>query len=229
MIKYFLRKSKLNTSASSPFVAQTLQYAKVSLRKMIQEISRGTTVMAADTKAVLENMQEMILSNLAEGRTVDLGFLRIRPVVKGVFQHPDETFQKDKHRIEPTVTVSDSFKKELAMLSQAERIDAREIKPILMSLENLTGESNTSFSSGDLVKLRGSFLNFEKSNPELGVFVQSGDSTIPVGKYAHIGSKSVTFAVPEGLSSGSEVTISLRGQFNEELRTGILKEKILAD
>ena len=45
-----------------------------------------------------------------EGRAVDLGFCKLRPVIKGLFKHKDEAFDPKRHKLQIEVIPSEEIK-----------------------------------------------------------------------------------------------------------------------
>lgn len=226
MIQYYVRKNNLNTSDEVPYLPKTVVNESVDLEQMIKEISRGTTVMPADTKAVLENLSDVTLNNIQRGRAVNLGFAIIKPVIKGAFDAPDEQFTSGKHKIDVSVSASQSFKKKAALGTSVLRIDKTASIPLLFGISNFSSPHSETFKSGDLVKITGNNLFFDAEDASLGIFLTNGSTDVKVIEYGEIRNKSILFKIPAEAIAGEDYLLEVRALFGKNIRKGRLEEEI---
>ncbi|HMV80912.1 MAG TPA: DNA-binding domain-containing protein [Leptospiraceae bacterium] len=220
MIKYSLVKNRLSTSASVPCVARTVQSGTVSFEQFVQELSYGSTATVADVRAVMENIVRVCTENLAQGRSVNLGFCTLKSTVKGPFASLDDGFSEEKNWIKIQTTCSPAFEKRVALSAKLSRVPALKSAPVLSSFENHSSSSTSKFSTNDLMTVRGEQLKFDKNMPEQGIFLSGNGALLRVTEYSNVTAKSVSFKVPAGLNPGTEYRIVLKSLFGTEMRSG---------
>lgn len=228
MIFFSLLKNKLLTAIQAPYLAKTMLDGALNYENTLKALAYGSTATLADIKAVLENIERVCIENLAQGRSVNLGFCSLRPQVKGVFQSPEDSFSKDKNWIAVTIIPSPLFCKKVTLEAKTLRVAQVKTLPLLTVLENHTSGSNSTLANGELISLRGENLRFDKSEPLLGVFFEKDGLETKAIEYSQISGKSVSFKTPVGLISGQTYKVKLKNKFGSDIRVGELDYEVQA-
>lgn len=228
MIFFGLLKNKLITSVQAPYLAKTMLDGALNYENTLKALAYGSTATLADIKAVLENVERVCIENLAQGRSVNLGFCSLRPQVKGKFQSPEDSFSQDKNWIDVTLIPSPLFCKKVTLEAKTLRVSLTKALPTLTVLENHTSGSSSILANGELITLRGENLRFDKSEPLLGVFFEKEGIETKAIEYSQISSRTVSFKIPGGLSSGENYKLLLKNKFGSEIRVGELDYEVQA-
>lgn len=225
MIKFITVANTLNKSEEKTFIPRTLVNECIDLYQIIQEVSRGTTVMPADAKAVLENLSEITMNNLKKGRSVDLGFVHFRPIVKGIFHSHNEPFSSNNHKLDISVSASKSFKKQITVGTSVSHVNQNKIVPVIFDIENLSDPNAEFFKHADMAKIHGKDLFFNRENSDLGLFFYDGNNYTQVIEYGEIKAKSIIFKIPSNLIAGTKYKIIIKTQLGQEIKRGELFEE----
>lgn len=228
LLRYYLFKNKLSTAEEIPYLPRTVLNGSLSGSSLIEAICKGTTVTSSDCLAVLESLGIVIQENLSQGRSVNLGFLSLKPSVTGTFVSPLEPFQRDKHRIQVRISASSGLVKMVNLKASPARIQATKSEPILTSWENYSSGIPNEISVGDLVEFRGAKLKFDKIELTQGLFFLKPDgSEIRATEYSKVTGNSITCKIPEGFAPEESVRVQVRALFGNSLRSGELDDPIL--
>jgi hypothetical protein len=229
-IKYFLIQNKLNTSSGIAYLPRTVLNGSLSGKSLVETICWGSTITPSDCMAVMENLERVVAEQLSQGRSVNLGFVILKPTVKGSFQSPEETFSLDKHQIAVTVTGSMELQRKVSRTVQPIRIASSKSAPLLTSWANISDRGNSNVRIGSLIEIRGQRLNFAEKETNQGVFFTKEDGTNIRGtEYSRIANGLVGMKVPEGLNPGESYNVEVRALFGTNLRTGKLDDSILIE
>ena len=229
MIPYDVGKSHLQTIEGDLYVPRTFANGSIDIHSVIRKLSKDQ-VGEGKTKDVLTKLYELLIEELSEGRTIHLDWCYLRPQIKGSFSSPLEPFTPGKHSIEVSITPSMEFLRELAIRAMPRKIDNPKSAPIPKEFNNDVSGTRDRVSSGDMCSIKGSYLKFDKTVPEEGVFFEAeGGIKIRVEKYSRITSKELIFLVPTGIENGTEYTVVVYSRFGSELRMGKLYNQIMGE
>lgn len=228
LIKYILTPNKLRTSAEIPYLARTVLNGSLTGKGLINALSFGSTVTSTDIKAVLDRLENVVAEQMAQGRSVNLGFVTLRPMIKGSFLTPDESFQKDKHRILVRANPSSKLVSYVNHEGSTARINPQSISPVLNSWSNLSVEGMLNPMPGQLLEARGNRLRFDKADLAQGLFILRGDgSVVRVNEYSRISGNRLGFKLPEALEPGESIRLKVTALFGSSIRSGELDAPIL--
>jgi predicted histone-like DNA-binding protein len=228
MIQYTVLKSRLTSSGLAPYLPKTLQEGSLSFEQFIKALAYGSTATAADVKAVMENLERVCIENLSQGRSVNLGFCTMRPMVKGSFPNPESSFSAEKNWIEVSFAANPTFQKKVTAEAKIQRVARNKTIPLLLSVENHSSTLETSVVAGDLLSLHGENMKFDKTSANLGVFFESAGMEQRVSEYSQVSGKVISFKVPNGLLLGESYKLKLKSIFGQEIRTGELDYQLNA-
>lgn len=227
IIKYTIRENKLNAREDSHYIPKTLINGSLSDEKLIQNLCWGSTITPSDCKAVLENLERVIAENLSAGNSVNLGFISMKPSIRGTFAKAEEPFSKSKHRIKINFSASEKLVKKVTEAANPVRVLAPPPSPILLSFHNSSLESTREIGTSDMICIKGSNLKFDKADLNQGVFLMREDGTnIRVSEYSEISSRKILFKAPANLPIGEKIQVEVRAAFGSNLRTGKLNNSV---
>lgn len=223
MLKYSLLKNNLSTADKSPYIPKTYLGGTLDTNQTIEAMAYGSTATKADIKAILENMDRVIIEHVSQGRAVNIGCCTLRPVVKGGFQNPSEAFDPGKHSIGVAVTINPQLEKKVTLEARTMKIPFKKTQPTLYQVTNLSTGSENQIKEGDLLILTGESLKFDPMDLQQGVFLESNEGIQRVQTYSSVKSKEVTFLVPTGMETGKDYRLMVKSVFGSEIRTGELE------
>lgn len=227
-IIFDLVKSYLSNLTAEVFMPKTFADGSHDLDSVSSSISNVSTVRLSDVRAVLTNLEEFLIRELSNGRSIHLGWCYLHPQVKGSFEDPMEPFTKGKHSIEVSITPSAELLKAVAIGAMPRKIDNPKTAPIPKKFRNDTSESMELVVAGDMVSIQGSFLRFDRSNPEEGVFLEAdGNIKLRAIKYSRVSEKEVIFQIPQGIELGTEYNFVVYKKFGSEVRLGKLNKPVV--
>jgi hypothetical protein len=225
LLKYKILESKLKPGDEEKYIPRTILNVSISDESLIEKISFGSTVTPSDCKAVLMNLERVVAESQATGSSVNLGFINLKPSIKGTFSTPDEPFTKGKHKIRVTAVASGSLLRRVTEKANPARISSITPSPEIFRFYNSTLERARVIRSGDLMELRGSKLKFSKEDENSGVFFLKEDGTsIRASEYSIVNSALVIFKAPEGFVLEEKWQLEVRASIGSELRTGRFKK-----
>jgi hypothetical protein len=223
-IKYQIIQNELKSGEVIPFFPRIYLNGNISGKDLINAICWGSTLTPADCLAFLTSLERVLKEQLASGFGVDLGFLKMKPALKGSFSGLDERFSKNKHFVRVKAQISKKFMNKVAELSSPVKMENSKPVPILLSFYNFSLEQSAILREGDLVEIRGYRLQFDKENPKLGVFLVKTDGTrVPVTEYAKISATRLIFKIPSFPDSTEFFGLEMEGLFGREIRKGTFK------
>jgi hypothetical protein len=226
-IKYQIVKNDLKTGSDASYIPRTILTGTISGDELINALCWGSTLTPADCRAFLTNLDRVIEDQLTGGFAVDIGFLKIKPSIKGVFYEPNERFSTEKHWIHIKAQVSKKMRTKVSLRSNPIKTENRKPLPQIISFYNYSLEHTENIRTGDMVELKGRRLDFERENPELGVFLVSVDGTkVAVSEFANLSSTRLVFKVPNFPNPNEFSHFEVRRVFGKEVRTGSFNEKI---
>ncbi len=169
------------TGGPNDYAAKVISERTLTLRDVcISAINRGGAPTKVDTMELNVNqfLKEMVYQ-LIDGYSVNAGYFMVRAMIKGVFNSPQETFNKKKHSIyflfnqgEPLRKIMDEVKVEIMGLGNSNPVIDYIMDMKTKSInDKLTPERNLRVT-GDRIKIAG-------DDPEVGIFfVSEADGTI---------------------------------------------------
>lgn len=223
-MKYYLKNNHLTTENKTDLMAVTVEGKKQQMSDLIRQIvHRSVGLTESQVGSVLKEFQSAIEVSLAQGDTVETDLFTVQPRIRGVFNSPNEPFDRSKHAVYIKMKPSGSLKA-LASQLPVERITAPKATPQPEVCYNLeTNAVNETLTPDENARVNGANLKFDKNDPQQGVFlINSAGEATPVVKFTDIFPKQLTFRVPKGLAKGDyqlEVRSTLGSQ---EVRSGKL-------
>lgn len=156
---------------------------------------------------IAELLNETKLSKISDGFIVDDGLFRSSAKVKGCFDSDSESFNKEKHSIELSVSPVAAAKNTLASLEPV-ITQGNSVKPSITEVFDLGSKSSDMLTKGGFLDIYGSNIRIGGESPDVGLyFVNIEDNTKTVClKQEYIGTNSqnhLACVVPVDLQTGS--------------------------
>ena len=222
----------------NPLIKDNEEYmAKVSatdvydVNRIAAEMQKyNSTATIADIKAVLEILFTVVSNKVADGCSVRLPIVNIRPSISGRFSSPVDSFDSNRHAVNVKVTSGEMLNQAISNV-QVARYDSVERSPVLKQFTNcFTGTSNA-YHAGFIGKLVGNELKFDIASVDEGLFIVNSETAeeVKVQHFGKITNAELLFTLPP-LSKG-EHFMELRKAYcaNREIRRGILKKSFVVE
>ena len=166
----------------------------------------------AGVLAAMELLKEELLRQLCEGKAVKTPIGSFQVSASGSLGSPAETFHpadpKNKHELRIRYRPEPRFAAEARRSTRFVRsYESESRKP---EISCVLADGQDSAEAGDILKLRGLNLTFDRSNLKEGLFfIDSSGTETRVKAYAQIRPTSLLALIPSGLRPGS-YTLALR-------------------
>jgi hypothetical protein len=193
----------------SPYVVRSESSAVVDFDRFVDLMSRyPTTLSKADIVAAMALYREILVLQLAEGKTVKTPTGSFCLFAAGTMDAVDEAFlpkdQDKNHEVRLHHRADKAFEDEVLLDLQLEREERPDLgAPKLKSADPAGGDQGTPLSPGGIVSLKGLRLRFDPKDLKQGLFfVSAGGEETRSPYYPLILPASVMAGVPEALAAG---------------------------
>ena len=204
-IPYSLVDNKL-TPDPNDLRAQVRNVATVEVEELANRIVRpGSTVTKAEFLAMYEEFGAEIVKAVLRGETVVTDIFTARPTLTGVWLNDQDAFDRTRHHGRIRLAAGKRLRHAEAQLRfELERGQDQSV-PLLDRLEDFTSEAlNGALTKGGTVRLTGSKLKFDPSDPDQGLFlVKSTGPATRITKVMTNKPSQQLFMVPATLAAGT--------------------------
>jgi nucleoid DNA-binding protein len=228
-MNFTLFKNQLYAKKGDPaFVARGRITRRIMKEQIIEKIAYACTLTDADIGAVLASLEKAIVEYLVMGCSIELGFLSIAFSIKGGFDNDDDNFQKGRNWVALNATVSSALVNAVNQRAKPEKVVFLGNGPRPLKIIKVTGDTESvEFQAGNLVRITGAKLTFDREDDKCGVFLLSENAPVRVSEYSKIGSTAIDLKMPDGLTVGdNELEIRTRKADGSILK-GTLEAPIL--
>lgn len=218
---YYLRDNPFGEENS--FIAQAVTRSVADLNKVIARmVDKGSSLTEVDLRGVIILFRKVIIDLISEGVGVSIdSFLNIRPTISGVFEGYDDTFDRSRHQLNLKVQLNVKFMEDLLKEITMEKIDRPERAPLLKLLHDMATESyNKSLTVGNIVRLEGKYLSFDRQKGDEGIYIYSkeGDQFIKIDFRDKSSNRELRFLIPPQVATlGEEVYIEVKTRYGTKL------------
>jgi hypothetical protein len=224
-VKFYLRPNKLGTAPGTQS-AHVMSPNVLNSEHIIQEIlQRHSTITEADVRAVLTVFYTVVSDEVAEGNTVNLPIVNLRPGITGTFESKTDRFDPTRHKGKVRASAGILVKQKVAGLKFV-KANKPPRAPLPVMFKDVSSEQSGILTPGSIGIIYGEELKFNPSNPIEGIFLISQDGEeIKITHVATRTLKKLMFQIPDSLSPG-KYTIEVRrafGTINPILRSGMLR------
>jgi hypothetical protein len=231
MIKYFLQPNPITPDPNDQS-ARVKSNATLDLQGIVKlAIKRGTSLTETDLAGAATLLFEVITDEVANGNSITLPLVNIRPGIKGVFASASDSFDPSRHVKRATLS-SGLLLSSKMKAAKVEKLMAALPSPVLVEYMDInSGTTNSLLTRGGIGSITGEELKFNPGNADEGIWFvpSSGGMAVKATVVANRTEGNLVFSVPAGLPPGS-YTLEVRKGYgnNAELRTGSLHEKLEA-
>ncbi|MGL4985967.1 MAG: DNA-binding domain-containing protein [Treponemataceae bacterium] len=172
MIKYALRESHLGESSTQKkYLAQVVEHQSYSMEKIVQLMAkRGTTVTETDINAVMNVYRDVIVDLIQEGIGIEHEVFSANYSISGTFDSEDDIFDHKRHHIKCNIHPTSLIRERLTKI-ETHKVKANNSDPyITLVIDSKSGQENTIATPDEFIKIKGSNLKFDNSDPKQGVF-----------------------------------------------------------
>lgn len=227
-IKYYLQNNPITpdpNDCSARVVANQTLTAEEVIKEMLR---RGSTITEADCQAVLKVFFDVVADEVAEGNSVNLPLVNIRPAVNGVFTSATDSFDPSRHIKKATVSTGTLLTQKMNA-AKVEKILQAQTTPALIEYADINSQTtNSILTAGGIGQIVGEELKFNPANAAEGIFFTATDGTVTkVTVIANRTEGKLMFSIP-ALAAGS-YTLEVRkgyGTTNVVVRSGSLQDAL---
>lgn len=184
MLEYVLETNDL-TKNPDDFRAQVTNVVSYTQEDIIDKIMKiGAGLTRSDVAAVLEAEKQVFAAIVSEGNAINTDVFNAFPSIQGVFHSPEESVdgvhQKVRINLHPGVVLRDA-----AAQVKTKKLPGIVSGSIITSVTDVkTGSVNGTLTPGRNIKLTGSKLKIEGTDPAVGLaFIpDAGGTPIPVDR-----------------------------------------------
>jgi hypothetical protein len=229
MIKYFLQPNPVTPDPNDQSARVKLN-ATLSLEDIVKlATKRGTSLTETDLTGAANLLFEVITDEVANGNSVTLSLVNVRPGIKGVFASATDSFDSGRHIKRATLSEGLLLSSKMKT-AKVEKITAEMPSPVLVEYMDInTGTANSLLTPGGIGNITGEELKYNPENEAEGIwFVPAGGGdAVKVTVVATRTEGRLMFSIPSGLQSGS-YTLEVRKGYgtNATLRTGSLNDML---
>jgi hypothetical protein len=166
----------------------------------------GVIPSRSQIEAFFAAQEEALADLLSNGYWVEHPLSWIYPIIEGVFHSPDDEFDPQQHHLSIKHDEETDITDWLKGYRELERRGLGDVpRPLLDSFDDVhTGQSGQQVSPGHMVRLRGYWLRFQKSDQRQGIFLNAEDgATRRVQSVACTGLCNAAFVWPRDLPPGN--------------------------
>lgn len=230
-IKFYLQPNPVTPDPNDQS-ARVVANENFDFEAIIKRMLRtGTTVTEADVRAVITVFFDEVTDLVANGNTVLLPLVNIRPGIKGVFTSAADNFDSSRHIKKASLSPGVLLAKKMEE-AQVEKISGYKPSPELIEFMDInTQTANSLLTAGGLGRIIGSELKFNPENPLEGLFlVNSAGTDTKVNVFATRTEGTLLFSIPTPLAAGTYTPEVRKGYgTTANLRTGVLNDTLTLD
>jgi hypothetical protein len=227
-IRYYLLDNPI-TPDPTDRRAQVFDYEVITEEELLAYIAReGSGITMPEAKANYEGIIGAIDYFLQRGCGFNTEFLKIHPVMQGVYRNDDDRYDPNRHKIKFRVSLGKRYNRVTDNV-KVEKVTPPNNLPLLTAFEDIASETvNDTLTPGGTAILTGLRLKFGQDDPQQGIFlIDSAKNEYRIEKILnHTGSK-VIFQLPAALAEDEyslEARVLIKG--NKNVKKGALMEKL---
>jgi hypothetical protein len=199
---------------------ETVEFSEIM--KMLTR--RGLTTTDTETESVIKELVYTINELISSGKAVNTPIANFRPSIKGIFLHPDERYDPQKHKVHLNCTPGKDIEIDDRHL-EFEKIRPETAKPLVdLFVDYTTRTENSLITPGSTAEIKGELLKIDADDVLQGVFFIAGDDTeTRADAYLHNKPSHLIFNVPASLPAG-EYRVEVRNKVN---RSNLIQRETL--
>ena len=194
------------------------------MKKMLK---RGTGLTKQEIMGVIDLYTDVVSEQVQNGFAIVTRLANFRPGIKGVFNGDDDSFDRNRHYFHAAISEGTVLKKRMRE-AIGERNTASAVMPIISGYyDYASSTANKWLTPGNIGKVSGKALKFEKSGKVEGIFFIRKDNQeeTRVATLSTHTDGTLTFLIPAELTSG-HYTLEVRRSYTgpSDIRIGKLNK-----
>jgi DNA-binding domain/Domain of unknown function (DUF4469) with IG-like fold len=179
-IKAYLYDNVLTKDNPNDFTARTTSERSLNVQQICQSaVGRGGADISA---SAMEHATELFLKEMAyqlcDGYSINTGYFTASTTIRGVFDSPSETFNKDKHSIIFQFNQGEKLRAEIQNI-EVEILGVAEASAVILQVTYVkSGSVNDLLTPGRNLKIAGSKIKVAGNDPFVGVFFVNTASNV---------------------------------------------------
>jgi len=171
-IKAYLYDNVLTKDNPNDFIARTASERSLNVQQICKAaVSRGGADISASS---MEHATELFLKEMAyqlcDGFSVNTGYFTASTTIRGVFDSPSETFNKDKHSIIFQFNQSEKLRAEIPNI-EVNILGVADSSAVILQVTDVkSGSVNDLLTPGRNLKIAGSKIKVTGEDASVGVF-----------------------------------------------------------
>ncbi|SEM61243.1 protein of unknown function [Chryseobacterium taichungense] len=171
-IKAYLYDNVLTKDNPNDFTARTASERSLNVQQICQAaVSRGGADISASS---MEHATELFLKEMAyqlcDGFSVNTGYFTASTTIRGVFDSPSETFNKDKHSIIFQFNQGEKLRAEIPNI-EVNILGVAESSAVILQVTDVkSGSVNDLLTPGRNLKIMGSKIKVTGDDASVGIF-----------------------------------------------------------
>jgi DNA-binding domain/Domain of unknown function (DUF4469) with IG-like fold len=171
-IKAYLYDNVLTKDNPNDFTARTASERSLNVQQIcLSAANRGGADISA---SAMEHATELFLKEMAyqlcDGFSVNTGYFMASTTIRGVFDSPSETFNKDKHSIIFQFNQGEKLRAEIPNI-EVEILGVAESSAVILQVTDVkSGSVNDLLTPGRNLKIVGSKIKVTGDNASVGVY-----------------------------------------------------------
>lgn len=227
-IKYYLQPNPVTPDPADQS-ARVAPNTTLDLNALVSKIiKRGTLVTETDAKAVLNVFFDVVSDEVADGNSVLLPIVNIRPSITGVFSSATDSFDHSRHVKKASLSAGVLLNQKVSSAA-VEKITSSVPNPVLLEYADINSQTvNSKITPGGIGQIVGEELKFDPASATEGIFLISSNGTeTKITILATRTEGKLMFSIPAGLAAGSYSLEVRKGYGNSgTLRTGALADAL---
>ncbi|MEM9423706.1 MAG: DUF4469 domain-containing protein [Spirochaetota bacterium] len=187
MLRYYLRKSHLQ-GLTDKYFAQVEDVLTHDLQAVATMMAEQESLLNEDQAILcLSALEKVMKKAISAGEAMNLPFLKMHPVIKGVFDSPADGFSRNRHKVEMNLILGQALQ-ELLLHVPVQKEEGESNTPLLEEVIDVaSGSHNTGITANGMVKVEGARLKVAGDDPGNGIFFVAADGaetkvTAPLGE-----------------------------------------------
>ncbi|MEC5173369.1 DNA-binding domain-containing protein [Chryseobacterium nepalense] len=234
-IKAYLYDNVLTKDNPNDYIARTVSERPLTVQQICEAaVNRGGADVSASAMAhATELFLKEMAYQLCDGYSVNTGYFTASTTIRGVFDSPAETFNKDKHSIIFQFNQGEKLRAEIPTI-EVNILGVADASSMILQVKDVkSGSVNDLLTPGRNLRISGSKLKLAGDDPSVGIFFTDtvSQASTPVEASDIVTNNPselmvVIPALPAGTYQLKVVTQYAQGNLLKEPRTAVL-DKVL--
>ncbi len=171
-IKAYLYDNVLTKDNPNDYIARTVSERPLTVQQICEAaVNRGGADVSASAMAhATELFLKEMAYQLCDGYSVNTGYFTASTTIRGVFDSPSETFNKDKHSIIFQFNQGEKLRAEIPSI-EVNILGVADASTVILQVKDVkSGSVNDLLTPGRNLRISGSKLKIAGDDPAVGIF-----------------------------------------------------------